>query len=213
MTALAPHVTALVAAILPSLTSVAVAAPVLRGTVFEVVDGDSLRVQLPSGPIEVRLHAADTPEYDQPGGREAKRVLRKRLPRGAEVALEPGEQDRYERMVAVVHVGDVVINEWLVREGHAWAYRRYVDEPVYCRLEDEARRARRGLWKRPPSQWVAPWDWRHRQRDPSFRTPDRTHETLATCLAAMPQRRDARIGSHSPRNPVESAAAQALRAR
>jgi micrococcal nuclease len=213
MTALAPSVTALVAAVLSSPGSVAVAAPVLHGTVFEVVDGDSLRVQLSSGPVEVRLHAADTPEHDQPGGREAKRALRKRLARGTQIGLAAIEQDRYERMVAVVHASDVVINEWLVREGHAWAYRRYADDPVYCRLEDEARRARRGLWKRPPSQWVAPWDWRHRQRDPSFRTPDRAHETLATCLAAMPQRRDARVGGPSPRNPVESAAALALQAR
>lgn len=208
MTGLAPRLTAVISRLLwslavgsllmtgSSLAAATVPRPVLHGTVTEVIDGDSLRVQLASGPIEVRLHAADTPEYDQPGGREAKRALRKRLVRGESIELEPIEQDRYERIVAVVHAGGIVINEWLVQEGHAWAYRRYTDDPVYCRLEDDARRARRGLWKRPPSQWIAPWDWRHRQRDPSFHAPERAGETLVTCLAAMPRGRDASVRGH-----------------
>ena len=62
--------------------------PVLRGKVIDVIDGDSVEVQLQSGRIQVRLHAADAPEHDQPGGRDAGRALRKRLPRGSEVGLE-----------------------------------------------------------------------------------------------------------------------------
>jgi endonuclease YncB( thermonuclease family) len=160
-------------------------APVLRGKVVDVIDGDSVAVQLDSGPIEVRLHAADAPEHDQPGGRAAAGALRKRLPRGAAVVLEPVEQDRYDRLVAVIERdGDSVI-AWMVEQGHAWAYRRYTADPRYCRWEDAARQARRGLWSRPPTDWIAPWDWRRRAREPGFQPADHSHETLADCLASL----------------------------
>jgi endonuclease YncB( thermonuclease family) len=161
------------------------ATPTLAGRVLRVIDGDSLQVQLSSGPMEVRLHAVDTPEYNQPGGREAARALGQRLPRGTAVFIEPVEQDRYARMVAVVYLGDENVNLWLVAQGHAWVYRQYTSERDYCVLEDEARTARRGLWSRPAPDWVAPWDWRRRQRDGSFNPPARAAETLATCLQAL----------------------------
>jgi micrococcal nuclease len=40
--------------------------PVVVGTVTRVVDGDTIDVQLSSGPIRVRLHGVDTPERGQP---------------------------------------------------------------------------------------------------------------------------------------------------
>lgn len=64
-----------------------------------------------------------------------------------EVALDVVTQDRYERLVAIVYVGDSNVNEWLVEQGHAWAYREYLEDPTYCRLEHEARIAQRGLWR------------------------------------------------------------------
>lgn len=160
----------------------------LDGRVVRVVDGDSLVVQLASGPIEVRLHAADAPEYDQPGGREAQRALSSRLTRGTTVTLEPVSQDHYERMVAVVRLGEENVDAWLVRQGHAWAYRRFASDRRYCEWEEEARSAGRGLWagSRP---LVAPWDWRRTRRDPEFNPKDRSAETLADCLGALRQRR------------------------
>ena len=158
---------------------------VLRGTVLEVKDGDSLVVRLESGPVEVRLHAADAPEYDQPGGRQAQAALRQRLPRGAVVTLEPVEQDRYSRLVATVFEDEQNVDQWLVREGHAWAYRYHTDNAEYCVLEDEARRAQRGVWALPAAQRVAPWDWRARKRDATHRVHDYTGETLERCLAAL----------------------------
>lgn len=159
--------------------------PVLRGTVLEVKDGDSLVVQLDSGPIEVRLHGIDAPEYDQPVGREAQAALRKRLPRGTDVLLEPFEQDRYSRLVASVFVGAENIDQWLVGEGLAWAYRRYISEAELCELEDHARRAQRGVWALPTTQWIAPWDWRARKRDATHEAADYSGETLERCVAAL----------------------------
>lgn len=62
---------------------------------------------------------------------------------GAEVALDVVSQDRYERLVAVVYVGDENINAWMVQQGHAWAYRQYLDDKDYCAWEGSARSTRR----------------------------------------------------------------------
>ena len=173
--------------------------PVLRGRVIDVIDGDSVEVQLQSGRIEVRLHAADAPEHDQPGGRQAARALRKRLPRGSDVILEPVEQDQYDRLVAVIERNGESVNAWMVQQGHAWTYRQYTTDARYCRWEDAARAAHRGLWSGTPKDWVAPWDWRRRAREPGYRPADRSRETLADCLASLRPRRGKAAGARAPR--------------
>ena len=55
----------------PARPTEASARPVLIGTVTHVFDGDSMVVQLDSGPVTVRLDSIDTPEHDQPWGRQA----------------------------------------------------------------------------------------------------------------------------------------------
>lgn len=113
-----------------ALVAIAQDNPVLVGTVTKVTDGDTIKVDLSSGPITVRLGSIDAPESDQPGGREATLAL-EQLVLNREVALDVIEQDRYERLVAVVYVDDGNINEWMVQQGHAWAYRQYLENPVY----------------------------------------------------------------------------------
>lgn len=54
------------------------------------------------------------------------------------------------------------MNRWLVRRGHAWVYDRYADDPRLPALEREARRHRRGLWRR--SDPIPPWRWRDGER-------------------------------------------------
>src|SRR4051794_31732147 len=61
---------------------------VLIGTVSRVVDGDTLVVQLSTGPIKVRLYGIDAPEHNQPGGFESAVTLRS-LVAGKQVSLEP----------------------------------------------------------------------------------------------------------------------------
>src|ERR1700716_4371915 len=98
-----------VAVLVASLLCVAAGRPVLIGTVTRVVDGDTLVVQLSSGPIRVRLYGIDAPEHNQPGGREATDAL-SALVAGARVELEPVSQDRYGRMVAHVFRGSLDVN-------------------------------------------------------------------------------------------------------
>lgn len=159
------------------------AQPVLTGTVTRVIDGDTIEVQLTSGPIRVRFNGIDTPERGQPWGPEATRALAA-LVMAKQVDLEPFTQDRYERVVANVFVGSVNVNEALVMQGHAWAYRRYLtrENLALCGAEAAARRAKRGLWKLQPRQRAAPWDWRKRPKQ----FIDYSRATEASCIAETP---------------------------
>ena len=158
--------------------------PVLVGTVLHVTDGDTIKVQLSSGPVSVRLYSIDAPEKDQPWGLEAGAALASRLAH-QRVALEVQTQDRYERLVATVFLGDENVNAWMVSEGNAWAYRDYLRDPSYCYDEADARSRHLGLWSLPPSSTYAPWEWRARERDPSTRLSNYSQETAANCVAAM----------------------------
>jgi len=158
--------------------------PVLVGYVTKVTDGDTIKVQLSSGPITVRFDSIDAPESDQPWGGEATAALSGRLS-GQEVALDVVTQDRYERLVAVVYLADENINGWMVQQGHAWAYRDYLNDPQHCAWEGIARAAGLGLWGLSPGSRNAPWEWRRSKRDPSAGFTDFSNETVANCVAAM----------------------------
>lgn len=160
-----------------------------------VIDGDTIDVQLQSGPIRVRLHSIDAPEHDQPWGAQAKAALASRLD-GRQVALDVVTQDRYDRLVADVLLGNENINAWLVQQGDAWAYRHYLDDESYCAYEGIARLARRGLWSLPANEWVAPWEWRQLQRGHAGSFKDYSQESVASCILEMHGSK----GSHSGRD-------------
>ena len=164
----------------------------MAGWIVEVSDGDGLLVDVPGrGRFKVRLAYVDAPEYDQPGGREAKDALRVlAFTSRSRVALRAVNEDRYGRTVAVVKSGNRTLNEEMVRSGHAWVDSRYVSGATrrrYKALENEARRKRRGLWHtvgRP----IAPWDWRRREPTqvvptPSLKRADRRIRRRAHSLA------------------------------
>jgi micrococcal nuclease len=163
--------------------------PVLEARVAKVNDGDSIEVTLDSGPARVRLSAVDTPEYDQPYGSKSSAALKALLPVGSAVELEVVTQDSFKRMVAVVwRVADgkrTNINETLLREGHAWAYRRYMRDPRFCDIEAEARDAKRGLWAQPVSDWVYPPEWRFVRNGEIRVLPAPYAETRETCVAVL----------------------------
>ena len=158
-------------------------APRLPGTVVGVVDGDTLDVRLSSGMIRVRLHAIDTPERGQPYGDAAKDALSRRV-FGKAVELEPYEQDRYDRLVARIWMGELDVNAQMVKDGYAWAYRKYLDDARYCIYEYDARQAGRGLWRAPREQRVAPWEWR-RRKTLEGRFTDYTNQSVAQCISEV----------------------------
>ena len=81
------------------------------------------------------------------------------------IEVEPVTTDRYRRTVALVRVGDTVVNEEVMQQGLAWVFARCCDRPIcerWERLEDEATQARRGLWSM--SNALPPWEFRRSRR-------------------------------------------------
>lgn len=159
------------------------ASPVLVGTTINIVDGDTIDIQIDTGPIRVRLHGVDTPERGQPWGKESIAALTA-LVMGKEVGIEPFSQDRYERMIGIVFLGNLNVNLELVKRGHAWAYRQYMrkEDSALCNFEAAARTYKKGLWaskERP----VAPWEWRRKKTRAA--ATDYSRETAALCIAAI----------------------------
>jgi endonuclease YncB( thermonuclease family) len=152
----------LLACALLALAGLADARERLEGRVVGVTDGDTLTL-LPADrhPVRVRLAQIDAPEQGQPFGRRAKHALAEWVV-GKTVTIEVVGRDRYGRLVGTVYRHDIDINLEQVRQGMAWAYRKYLTDPAYLAAETEAREARRGLWADDNPE--PPWAYRATRR-------------------------------------------------
>ena len=123
-----------------------------------IVDGDT--VYLKDG-TKVRLHGIDTPERDQPYGKQATRNLDKLI--GDTVFVVENDTDRYGRLVGTLYTPEGVnVNLEMVCGGHAWWYSRYArSERNLEDCQDEAKEAGFGLWAFDAP--IAPWEWRRRK--------------------------------------------------
>ncbi len=121
--------------------------------VVRVIDGDTIVIE---NNERVRYIGMDTPELArgkrpaEPYADEAK-AFNQRLVGGKRVRLEfdKEERDRFGRLLAYVYVGEVMVNEELVRSGlaRAAAYPpnlRYRSR--FEKLEEEAKEDGRGIW-------------------------------------------------------------------
>jgi endonuclease YncB( thermonuclease family) len=126
-----------------------------------VIDGDTLEIR----GRRVRLHGIDAPESDQlcslDGGRyrcgqKAAFALTGLIGRRT-VSCARRDTDRYGRAVAVCSAGGQDLGGWMVRHGHALAYRRYSRD--YVDAEEAAAAEKLGIWA---GAFEAPWDWRRR---------------------------------------------------
>ncbi len=133
------------------------------GYVYQVLDGDSIRVRRGKTSVEVRLYGVDAPEYDQPYGSAARKYVTAQI-QGKRVTVTPKDTDHYGRTVAWVEGNGKSVNEGLVQNGYAWVYTRYCIDKIRCntlkKLEWKARRAGRGLWG--PGDQIPPWKWKRR---------------------------------------------------
>jgi micrococcal nuclease len=135
------------------------------GKVVGVIDGDSITVLHDGRQEQIRLWGIDCPEKGQDFGTKAKQATSV-LVFAKTVEVEPVTTDRYGRTVALVRVGDTLVNEELIRQGLAWVYIRYCDRAIcqeWKKLEAEAREKKRGLWSMPKP--VAPWEFRRQRRN------------------------------------------------
>lgn len=130
--------------------------------VIGVKDGDTIEVLYEGKSQTIRLLDIDCPEKRQAFGQKAKEFTSD-LCFGKEVRVKRGEKpDRYQRILATIFVGDINVNEALVEAGLAWHFKKYSDNPVFARLENNARRKRIGLWV--DNNPIAPWDFRKQRK-------------------------------------------------
>jgi len=134
----------------PPSPTTAVAAGLDPARVIDVIDGDTIVIE---GGERVRYIGIDTPEstnQQQCFGDEAAERNRE-LVAGRMVGLERdvSERDRFGRLLRYVYVGDVFVNELLVRDGYA-APSTFPPDVKYQERFRAAERAARdraaGLW-------------------------------------------------------------------
>ena len=130
----------------------------LNGQVLRVADGDTITIITDAKQTKkIRLSEIDTPERDQTWGTEATAALRK-WSMSKSARIEVVDTDRYGRLVATLWVDDENINRRLVKEGHAWVYRKYLRDTSLIKLEARAKSRRNGLFS--SNNAIKPSDWR-----------------------------------------------------
>jgi len=147
--------TVVVAALLLKLPAVAAE---LSGIVTEVHDGDSLTLVSGQATFNIRLNDIDAPELRQERGKDSRFSLIE-ICGAKQATADLKGKDRYGRTLAVITCAGVNANAEQVRLGWAWVYVRYApkDSSLYG-FQQEARRARRGLWADAVA--LPPWAWR-----------------------------------------------------
>lgn len=129
------------------------------GRVVGVIDGDTIDV-IHNGQAErIRLNGIDCPEKRQAFGKKAKQFTSS-LVYGKNVTIQVLRKDRHGRTVGDVVLPDGTnVSRELVKAGLAWWYRQYSKDERLGVLEEEARKAKRGLWA--DSNPIPPWEIRH----------------------------------------------------
>ncbi len=137
----------------------------------KIVDGDTVHI---SG-LKIRLEGIDAPEIRQKCKKEkikfssivsytfyqdyycgkiSKEKLSSKINR-SEIKCITSSKDRYKRYLATCFKEKVNLNQWMVRNGYAIAYRRYSKR--YIPDEDFAKENKLGLWK---GKFINPEKWR-----------------------------------------------------
>ena len=137
----------------------------------KVIDGDTIHINS----NKIRLEGIDAPEMKQKCKRnhlkvnyiislnfkkeyfcgvKAKNKLQKKIGSSQVKCISSGK-DRYKRYIATCFVGKISLNKWMVRNGHAVAYRRY--SKIYAEDEDFAKENKLGIWA---GSFMVPEKWR-----------------------------------------------------
>lgn len=126
---------------------------------LKVIDGDTIHI----GKVKYRFHGIDAPEMSQickiqnkniKCGLLSKKKLLQKI-NNNKVDCKKKAVDRYKRIVAECFVNNQSLSSYLVKNGYAFAYKKYSKQFV----EDEmfAKKNRLGLWA---MEFEYPWDYR-----------------------------------------------------
>ena len=126
---------------------------------IKIIDGDTIHLNNE----KIRFTGIDTPELKQTCnknneiifcGIEARQLLIDKIGKDKVICIREGK-DRYKRTLAECFVNDLSLSRFLVREGYAFAYRKYSKR--FINDEDFARKNNIGMWS---MKFEYPWDWR-----------------------------------------------------
>ena len=126
---------------------------------IRVVDGDTIYLN----GEKIRFTGIDTPELKQtcikdgsinPCGLTAKKILINKIDNYAVECIREGK-DKYKRTLAECFINDESLSSYLVRNGYAFAYRKYSNK--FIKDEDYARMKKIGMWS---MKFEYPWDYR-----------------------------------------------------
>ena len=137
----------------------------------KIVDGDTLKIN----EYKIRLEGIDAPEIKQQCEKEKLKissiigytfytnyncgeVSKKNLDTkifGSKIKCVSFGKDKYKRYLATCFKDRINLNRWMVRNGHAVAYRRYSKD--YVPDEEFAKENKLGLWK---GKFLNPEKWR-----------------------------------------------------
>jgi micrococcal nuclease len=129
----------------------------LTGKVVSIADGDTFTLLTNNKQIKIRLHGIDCPEKSQDFGIVAKQFLSNSIFEKM-VSVKEMDMDRYGRTIGMVTIDNKNVNEELLKAGLAWHYKHYDQNPKWTKLENEARKEKKGLWVHPNP--IPPWDYR-----------------------------------------------------
>ena len=130
----------------------------LYAVVTDVMDGNNIKVRDGKGVVHlVRLSAVDAPELRQPGGLEARALVRK-LVLKKNVRIEHHYFDHKGRILGKLYIKDVCLNRRLLEDGLAWFLDPDGDAPEFESCAAKARDKKVGIWR--GSTPVPPWHWR-----------------------------------------------------
>ena len=125
-----------------------------------ITDGDTIKISN----NKIRLHGIGAPEKKQKCRKNAKeyncgvaatKALVKKISKNMVKCQIQKNKDRYNRFIGVCFVEQEDLNKWMVRNGHAVAYRRYSKD--YILDEDFAKINKLGLWS---GTFLKPEKWR-----------------------------------------------------
>ena len=170
---------AALALLLPSLASAADITGAAR-----IREADTIQI----GNSRIRLSGIDAPSVDQlclnnKGDRWTCGVAARdeliRHTEGRNWTCHVGQTDRRGRSLARCEVDGEDIQRWLVRSGWALAYTRFSRD--YEADEAQAREAKVGMWQ---GAFIAPWDWRVRNKRTQILGAVKAPETARAILLA-----------------------------
>ena len=128
---------------------------------IKIVDGDTIHLNKE----KIRFSGIDTPELKQTCkknteiiycGIQAKKILIKKIGKNKVKCINEGK-DRYKRTLAECFVNNLSLSSFLVRQGYAFAYKKYSKK--FVEDEDYARLNKLGMWS---MDFEYPWDYRNK---------------------------------------------------